>query len=39
MEVCIVPKVSLTGIHMKRKLGDTWAYKDLCQRLVAKMNL
>ena len=39
MELCIVPKVYLTGNPMKRKLGDTWAYKDLCQRLVAKMNL
>jgi hypothetical protein len=37
--VCIVAKVHLTGIRLRRKAGDTWAYKALCDALVSQMVL
>ena len=39
LEVCTVSKVSLTGIRFRRKAGDTWAYKALCDALVSQMVL
>eukprot|EP00792_Barthelona_sp_PAP020_P007230 TRINITY_DN3127_c0_g1_i3.p1 TRINITY_DN3127_c0_g1~~TRINITY_DN3127_c0_g1_i3.p1 ORF type:complete len:565 (+),score=176.91 TRINITY_DN3127_c0_g1_i3:31-1695(+) len=40
MEVCKLEKFqSLFVVHLRRISGDTWAYKDLCSRLVQHMVL
>jgi hypothetical protein len=39
MEVCYVQNLLLTGVIMKRRAGKTWNYKQMCQSLIAKMQL
>lgn len=39
LEVCTVAKVNLTGLRFRRKAGDTWAYKALCDALIGHMVL
>ncbi|KAK2563197.1 Maternal embryonic leucine zipper kinase [Acropora cervicornis] len=39
MEVCLIPKMEIIGIRRKRMKGDTWAYKKICEELLAAAKL
>lgn len=38
-EVCLIPALNLTGLHLKRKSGDVWAYKKVATELLNYMHL
>jgi len=37
MEVCRIKNLDLNGIKLKRIKGDLWVYKDICQKLLTKL--
>lgn len=39
MEVCLIPKMEMIGVRRKRMKGDTWAYKKVCEELLASAKL
>eukprot|EP00026_Physarum_polycephalum_P003024 Phypoly_transcript_03033.p1 GENE.Phypoly_transcript_03033~~Phypoly_transcript_03033.p1 ORF type:complete len:735 (+),score=94.37 Phypoly_transcript_03033:242-2446(+) len=39
LEVCKISQLDMTGIHLKRLIGDIWAYKNMCSTLVNKLAL
>lgn len=39
LEVCKISQLDMTGIHLKRLVGDIWAYKNMCSSLVNKLCL
>lgn len=39
LEVCKISQLDMTGIHLKRLVGDIWAYKNMCTTLVNKLSL
>ncbi|KAK3696487.1 hypothetical protein QZH41_011798 [Actinostola sp. cb2023] len=39
MEVCLIPKMELIGIRRKRMKGDTWAYKKICENILASAQI
>lgn len=39
LEVCKISQLNITGIHLKRLVGDIWQYKNMCTTLVNKLSL
>ena len=39
IEICRLPGIALYGIKLKRLKGDTWAYKELCKRVIDSLRL
>jgi serine/threonine protein kinase len=39
LEVCKISQLDMTGVHLKRLVGDIWAYKNMCTTLVNKLSL
>lgn len=39
LEVCKISQLDMTGVHLKRLVGDIWAYKNMCTSLVNKLSL
>lgn len=39
LEVCKISQLNITGIHLKRLVGDIWQYKTMCSSLVNKLCL
>ena len=39
LEVCLLPRMDLVGVRRKRVKGDTWAYKRMCEELLAAAQL
>jgi len=39
IEICKVTKMSLFGLHLKRVRGSIWAYKKICNKVLASLNL
>lgn len=39
LEVCLLPRMDLVGVRRKRVKGDTWAYKKMCEELLAAAQL
>lgn len=39
LEVCKISQLNMTGIHLKRLLGDIWLYKTMCSQLVNQLCL
>jgi hypothetical protein len=39
LEVCKISQLNMTGIHLKRLVGDIWQYKNMCTTLVNKLCL
>lgn len=38
-EACHIPKLQMNGLHLKRLMGDTWAYKKFCTNILSQMRL
>jgi len=39
LEVCKISQLDMTGIHLKRLVGDIWVYKNMCTSVVNKLSL
>jgi hypothetical protein len=39
LEVCKISQLNITGIHLKRLVGDIWQYKNMCTTLVNRLSL
>lgn len=39
IEICKVTKMALLGLHLKRVRGSIWAYKKICNKVLANLNL
>jgi len=39
LEVCKISQLDMTGIHLKRLVGDIWVYKNMCTSIVNSLCL